>query len=65
MDNFKSIKYKWKYEKIDDSLIKQVASENNIPKPVAELMIKKGIYSKDDIELFFNGSLKSLRNPLI
>ena len=63
MDNFKSIKYKWKYEKIDDSLIKQVASENNIPKPVAELMIKKGIYSKDDIELFFNGSLKSLRNP--
>ena len=63
MDNFKSIKYKWKYEKIDDSLIKQVASENNIPIPVAELMIKKGIYSKDDIELFFNGSLKSLRNP--
>ncbi len=34
-----------------------------MPKPVAELMLKKGISSPDDIENFFNGSLKSLRNP--
>lgn len=34
-----------------------------MPKPVAELMLKKGISSPDDIETFFNGSLKALRNP--
>lgn len=34
-----------------------------MPKPVAELMLKKGISSPDDIEIFFNGSLKALRNP--
>ena len=61
--NFKSIKYKWIYNSVDKNLIEETAYEHNMPKPVAELMLKKGISSPDDIENFFNGSLKSLRNP--
>lgn len=61
--NYRSIKYKWKYDKVDGDILSRVASENNIPVPVAELMIKKGLETKEDIDLFFNGSLKSLRNP--
>ena len=61
--NYRSIKYKWKYDKVDSDILARVASENNIPVPVAELMIKKGLETKEDIDLFFNGSLKSLRNP--
>ena len=61
--NYRSIKYKWKYDKVDGDILARVASENNIPVPVAELMIKKGLETKEDIDLFFNGSLKSLRNP--
>ncbi len=61
--NFKSIKYKWIYNSVDKNLIEETAYKHNMPKPVAELMLKKGISSPDDIENFFNGSLKSLRNP--
>ena len=61
--NFKSIKYKWIYNSVDKNLIEETADKHNMPKPVAELMLKKGISSPDDIENFFNGSLKSLRNP--
>ena len=62
-NNFKSIKYKWIYNTVDKSLLEETAYRHNMPKPVAELMLKKGISSPDDIETFFNGSLKSLRNP--
>lgn len=62
-NNFKSIKYKWIYNSVDKNLIEETAYKHNMPKPVAELMLKKGISSPDDIENFFNGSLKSLRNP--
>ena len=61
--NFKSIKYKWIYNSVDKNIIEETAYKHNMPKPVAELMLKKGISSPDDIENFFNGSLKSLRNP--
>ncbi len=61
--DFKSIKYKWIYNSVDKNLIEETAYKHNMPKPVAELMLKKGISSPDDIENFFNGSLKSLRNP--
>ena len=61
--NFKSIKYKWIYNSVDKNLVEETAYKHNMPKPVAELMLKKGISSPDDIENFFNGSLKSLRNP--
>ncbi len=61
--NFESIKYKWIYNSVDKNLIEETAYKHNMPKPVAELMLKKGISSPDDIENFFNGSLKSLRNP--
>lgn len=62
-NNFRSIKYRWKYSKADESLVKKTAQENNIPMPISELMVKKGIYTKDDLELFLQGSLKALRNP--
>ena len=62
-DNFKSIKYKWIYNPVDKNLLEETAYRHNMPKPIAELMLKKGISSPDDIETFFNGSLKSLRNP--
>lgn len=62
-NNFKSIKYKWIYNPVDKNLLEETAYRHNMPKPVAELMLKKGISSPDDIETFFNGSLKSLRNP--
>ncbi len=61
--DYKSIKYKWIYNSVDKNLIEETAYKHNMPKPVAELMLKKGISSPDDIENFFNGSLKSLRNP--
>lgn len=62
-NNFKSIKYKWIYNPVDKNLLEETAYRHNMPKPVAELMLKKGISSPDDIEIFFNGSLKALRNP--
>ena len=62
-NNFRSIKYKWIYNPVDKNLLEETAYRHNMPKPVAELMLKKGISSPDDIETFFNGSLKSLRNP--
>ena len=62
-NNFRSIKYKWIYNPVDKNLLEETAFRHNMPKPVAELMLKKGISSPDDIETFFNGSLKSLRNP--
>ena len=58
-----SIKNKWKYEKIDESTISDYAFHNSIPKPIAELMIKKGLTSKEQLELFFIGSLKALHSP--
>ena len=48
--NFKSIKYKWIYNSVDKNLIEETAYKHNMPKPVAELMLKKGISSPDDIE---------------
>lgn len=62
-NNFKNIKYKWIYNPVDKNLLEETACRYNMPKPVAELMLKKGISSPDDIETFFNGSLKALRNP--
>lgn len=62
-NNFKNIKYKWIYNPVDKNLLEETACRHNMPKPVAELMLKKGISSPDDIETFFNGSLKALRNP--
>ncbi len=62
-NNFKNIKYKWIYNPVDKNLLEETVCRHNMPKPVAELMLKKGISSPDDIETFFNGSLKALRNP--
>ena len=39
--NFKSIKYKWIYNSVDKNLIEETAYNHNMPKPVAELMLKK------------------------
>lgn len=39
--NFKSIKYKWIYNSVDKNLIEETAYKHNMPKPVAELMLKK------------------------
>lgn len=64
MDKIKySIKNKWTYREIDSRLISDVAFRNGIPKPIAELMIKKGYENKEDISQFFDSSLKALRNP--
>ena len=62
-NNFKSIKYKWIYTPVNKNMLEETAARHNMPKPVAELMLKKGISSPEEIEDFFNGSLKSLRNP--
>ncbi len=61
--NFRSLKYKWKYDQADKQAVEKVSKENNIPMPVAELMVKKGLYTVEEVELFLNSSLKSLRNP--
>ncbi len=55
-NNFKNIKYKWIYNPVDKNLLEETVCRHNMPKPVAELMLKKGISSPDDIETFFNGT---------
>ncbi len=62
-NNFKNIKYKWIYNSVDKNLLEETAFRHNMPKPVAELILKKGISSPEDIDNFLNGSLKALRNP--
>ena len=42
-NNFRSIKYKWIYNPVDKNLLEETAYRHNMPKPVAELMLKKGI----------------------
>lgn len=58
-----SIKYKWKYKKLNESDVIEYAYNNSIPTPIAELMIKKGLISKEQLELYFVGSLKALHSP--
>ena len=62
-NNFKNIKYKWIYNSVDKNLLEETAFRHNMPKPVAELILKKGISSPEAIDNFLNGSLKALRNP--
>ncbi len=63
LNEYKSIKYQWIYNTVDKDLISQTALQNNMPYPIAELMVQKGILSSEDINIFFTGSLQSLRNP--
>ncbi|MDE7168761.1 MAG: single-stranded-DNA-specific exonuclease RecJ [Mucispirillum sp.] len=62
-NNFRSIKYRWHYKHPDIDKVNEIASSCRVPKAIAELMLKKGFKSKEDIDLFFDGSLKALRNP--
>lgn len=52
MNNFKSIKYKWIYTPVDKKLLEETAYKHNMPKTVAELILKKGISSPEDIDIF-------------
>ncbi len=42
---------------------KQLLSYKNIPKPIAEIMVKKGITNHDELEKFVEPSLSNLRDP--
>lgn len=49
----------------DDSIVTTLATEMAVPAAVANLMVQRGITTKNQAEDFFNPSLKSLHDPFL
>ncbi len=60
---FKSDRYRWIYVPADGGKAADVASWSGVPRPVAEIIAKKGIESRQELEVFLNMPLSALLNP--
>lgn len=61
----RSIKYRWVYKKADEKKVYDLVSKLNILKPIAEILVKRGIYTSDEVETFFDVPLKDLLSPFL
>lgn len=62
----KTPKYRWTYKKIDEKKIIDIfLSLSNLPKSIIEVLLKRGLDSKDLIVDFFEAPLGSLNNPFL
>lgn len=52
-------------ERGDESVVTTLATEMAVPVPVANLMVQRGINTKNQAEEFFHPSLKSLHDPFL
>lgn len=61
----RSIKYRWNYEKADEAKVYDLATKLNIPKPIAEILVKRGICTSNEAKTFFDVPLTDLLNPFL
>ena len=60
---FKSDKFRWIYTSISGDKATEIASWGGVPLPIAEIIAKKGIQSKEDLDIFLNMPLSALLDP--
>ncbi|MGL5355248.1 MAG: single-stranded-DNA-specific exonuclease RecJ [Cetobacterium sp.] len=53
----------WEYKTVSENLIETKASQWNVSKFLATLLLKKGFLEKDEVENFLNPSIDKFRNP--
>lgn len=61
----KSPKYGWVYKENDNSLSGDLQKECNISKPVADILVSRGLLNKSSVENFFETPLGNLLNPFL
>jgi len=54
---------RWVYNYVDDKVIIDIAEENSISAELAEILYRRGLITKKDIDLFLKSPLTSLRDP--
>mgnify|MGYP005810906357 CR=1 FL=1 len=59
----KGFKFKWFYERADSTDIGNIEDYPLIPPKIIELLIKRGVKSNKDIEVFLESPLSSFLNP--
>lgn len=60
---YRSEKFRWRYTPSTASDIDALKDIDDFPRPIAEIMVKKGLITKNDIQSFFDMQLTSLINP--
>lgn len=60
---YQSKKFRWSYSPANPADLDALKITENFPRPIAEIMAKKGIVTKDDVQAFFDMPLTSLINP--
>ena len=53
----------WEYKTVSENLIETKASQWNVSKFLATLLLKKGFLEKDEVDNFLNPSINKFRNP--
>ncbi|MGL4905148.1 MAG: single-stranded-DNA-specific exonuclease RecJ, partial [Cetobacterium sp.] len=53
----------WEYKTVSENLVETKASQWNVSKFLATLLLKKGFLEKDDVDNFLNPSINKFRNP--
>lgn len=61
----KSPKYRWVYKKPDESLLRKLRFSCSVSRPVAEILIRRGIFDKNSVNAFFDTPLRNLLNPFL
>ena len=59
------IETKWKFRKIDEDRVSQIAETFNLPLTIARIMSLRGINSRDDSKDFFYPNIHRLHNPFL
>jgi single-stranded-DNA-specific exonuclease len=60
------LRNKWKIIEVKDIVkVKNLATEANLPIPIAKVLVARGIDTKRKLEKFFNPSLDDLYDPFL
>ncbi|MGA2297058.1 MAG: single-stranded-DNA-specific exonuclease RecJ [FCB group bacterium] len=58
--------YRWTFRKrADESIIQGLVSSLNVPKSLAQVLIARGVFSKEDAKRFFEPALDDLHDPFL
>lgn len=61
----KSPKYRWVYKTPDENLLQKLSLNCLLSRPVAEILVRRGIFDKNSVSSFFDTPLRNLLNPFL
>lgn len=65
MSRLSRVKKRWELTRVDHHRVDRLAAELKLPKPLAAILLARGVESRDQAARFFSPSLADLPNPFL